>query len=265
MGDPGTSRELARELDRRVEAIRGDLRHGATQLGRQALGVMAMAAASLASREGVVHLLNELAQRLALAQPSMAAVKNLTSWFVSEIVSNDKGLDPHMLERELLDAVDEACRKAAKGASEVVYEGARVITCSHSSAVRRTFEAAVASGRAFRVLAVESGADDMAYGRRVVEDASALGVAAELVSDDEIPGGVSNADLVLVGADKLLPDGGIVNGRPTLQLAQEARGAIPFYVVGESFKRDGDPYAEPAYDLVAPHLITQVFTDSVFV
>ena len=126
----------------------------------------------------------------------------------------------------------------------------------------RTFHGALASGKRFSAAAVESRSGGTAYGERVLEEVWALGVAGVLVHDDAIYEGVSEADMVLVGADKLIRGGSIVNGWPTLSLAHRARGAVPLYVVCESFKLDDDPSVEEGFDLVRSDLITRVSTDT---
>ena len=126
----------------------------------------------------------------------------------------------------------------------------------------RSFKAALASGKGFSVLAVESRSADLAHGQRLLDEPLGLGIAAELVPDAAIDEGVARADVVLVGADKLFPSGDVVNGRPSLAVADRARGAIPFYVVCEGFKMDGDPAIEEGFDLVPASLVTAVLTET---
>ena len=60
---------------------------------------------------------------------------------------------------------------------------------------------------------------DLALGERLAEELSDLGITSMLVADSAIPEAVGQADMAVVGADTLLPDGGIINGWPTLGLA----------------------------------------------
>ena len=253
------------EVARGIDEIRNDREHGATFLGGEALRVLALAAEALpTAREYMLALpaLKVVGRELTQARPAMAAIKNMVGRFVAEMESSGEELDPHALERQLLGEMEAASREAAMRAAELVYDSARVITCSYSSAVLRTFRTAMALGKGFSVVAVVSRAGDLAYGQRLLEEVSDLGIAAGLATDAAVAEAVSSADMALVGADKLLPDGSIVNGRPTLELAQRARGAIPFYVVGESFKLDTDPNVEEGFDLVPASLITRVIMDT---
>ena len=249
------------DVARRLEAIRNDREHGATFLAGEALGVLKLAAEESPSGSARVSTVRELAYLLVQARPAMAAIGNMVRRFIKEMKSKGDGFDPRELECELLVEMERASRQAAQRAAELVYDDARVLTCSYSSAVLRSFKVAMASGKRLNVAALESGAGDRSYGQRVVEEVEALGIAATLVPDHAISEAVSGSDMVLVGADKFLHTGRIVNGWPSLELARAAKGAVPFYVVGESFKLDSDPSTEEGFDLVPDSLITRIITD----
>ena len=88
-----------------------------------------------------------------------------------------------------------------------------------------------------------------------------MGLAGRTVPDACIFDAVAESDMGLVGADKLLPDGGIVNAWPTLLLARRAEGLMSLYAVAESYKFDSDPSVEEGFELVPASLITRVVTE----
>ena len=88
-----------------------------------------------------------------------------------------------------------------------------------------------------------------------------MGLVGRTVSDASISEAVAESDMGLVGADKLLPDGGIVNAWPTLLLAQKASSSVPLYAVAESYKFDSDPTVEEGFESVPASLITRVVTE----
>ena len=260
-GDMGTAFS-DREVAERIDEIRNDQVHGATYLAREAVRVLARAAEARASDGGYIPDLDEVSRRLGRAKPAMGAIGNVARRFVEELGRSGEGCDPHTLVGQLLDRMEEASSEAARRAAGFVFEGARVLTCSHSSAVVGTFKTAKASGGRFSVAALESRTGGLSYGERLLEEVSALGIAAILVSDAAVSKGVGKADMVMVGADKLLSDGAIVNGWPTLKLGLATRGSNPFYVVCESFKLDPDPRTEEGFDFVPASLITRVITEN---
>ena len=69
--------------------------------------------------------------------------------------------------------------------------------------------------------------------------------------DDELPSAVRQADLALIGADSVLPDGAVVNGTPSGLLVETARTAgLPVIVAAGPTKRVEED--SPALALAAP-------------
>ena len=251
----------ADDVARKIEAIRNDRLHGATFLAGETLRTLALAVDLLPSGEERIPTMKAVGERLAQTRPSMAAIGYAVKRFLAAFETTGEGPVPHELANNLMGEMDGVSQDAARNAAAIVYDGARVLTCSYSSAVLRTFEAALASGKRITVAALESRSGELAYGQRLLDQVSSLGISTILVPDDSISEEVGQADMVLVGADKLLPDCSIVNGRPSLALAGAAKEAIPLYVVCESYKRDSDPVTEEGFDLVPASLITGIITD----
>ena len=57
------------------------------------------------------------------------------------------------------------------------------------------------------------------------------------------------------------PDGSVVNGIPTLSLAQRIAGIAPFYVASETFKLDDTEYVEQGLEVIPAELIAGSVTD----
>ncbi len=250
-----------REIIRGIENVRNDREHGASFLARESLRVLALAAELSISDEQSSFALKNVASQLARARPPMAAIKTMARRFVAEIERREPDYDSQLIKRDLLREMESASMKAARNAAEVVQQGARVLTCSYSSAVLRSFAYAREAGRTFRVLAVESKIGEVSHGRSFLKEATTLGISADLVRDDSIAECLKRADMVLVGVDAILPDGSAVNGWPTRELAELARDIVPFFVVGESFKRDTEAHVEEGFELVPGNLITRTITD----
>ena len=252
---------LPPKIARRIDGIRDDRVHGATHLAREAVSTLVMAAQVLPPGRGFHPGLREVSMLLADARPAMASIKNMVARFIQGMESSEESQDPLVLERRLLEEMEAASVETARRVAGLVFDGASIITCSYSSTVLRSFEAAATMGKGLKVLAVESRVGGVSYGERLLDDVLRLGITGEVVSDSLIHQGVKRADMALVGADKLLPDGAIVNGWPTLALACGAHGLLPLYAVCESFKRDTDPVTEEGFDLVPGALITRTVSD----
>ena len=259
-GNMGLS-DLPRELSVAIDRIRNDRIHGATFLARDAVRIMTLAARKMPSGGEYISTLNQLAERLAATRPAMAGIKNMVERYMSLVRSAGGYVEPGALEVRLLEEMDRASERASAGAAKLIRDGDVVISCSYSSTVLRALRMAREAGKTIRVVALESRSGDVAYGRNFVQGITSLGVTGRVVCDDSAAAAVQDADLALVGADKLLPDGSVVNGRSSGLLAEAARGVIPFYVVCEEFKRDSDPSVEEGFELVSAALITAVITE----
>ena len=131
-----------------------------------------------------------------------------------------------------------------------------IVTHSASSTVRRLL-AAVAPGRVI-VGVSEPGGE----GRSL-----AAGLGARCVSDAEAVRHVSQAGVVLVGADAVGTHT-FVNKVGTLALARAAHETnTPFFVVAESFKWvpvADPPVLEPAFEAAPNHLVGEFLADRLF-
>jgi translation initiation factor eIF-2B subunit delta len=89
-----------------------------------------------------------------------------------------------------------------------------------------------------------------------------------VVPDDQIGWHVARADVILCGADAVSLHGWLINGAPSLELAEvAARKKKPFYIVCETAKFDvrgflaGLRRAEPGFDMVPLELVTGIVTE----
>ncbi|MFQ5860795.1 MAG: hypothetical protein ACE5IG_04495 [Dehalococcoidia bacterium] len=265
------------EVTRRLEALRTDREHGATFLAREAVHILALAAGGFAQPQGLQEELRQVAEALYQARPTMAAVKNVVRRFLWGLETQRDRASPSTRLRagpsaalrtsalalcsDLERWLDLASEKAVQQGAGLLPTHSTIFTCSFSSTVVRVCQAAREAGKEVHVLALESRMGDLAYGERVAAALREAGVPNEVVPDSLLRQGVQQADLALVGADKVLPQGAVINGTPTLEVARAARGRAPFYVVCESFKLDDDPYREEGFDLVPPELVTAIATD----
>jgi translation initiation factor eIF-2B subunit delta len=170
--------------------------------------------------------------------------------------------------KELVKSATKAVSKAVEYACGIIGDLDMVITCSYSSTVCQVLEMARQRETRFRVVAAESKVNDKAYGEITAKQLMKYEIPVEIVPDAKINLRISKADKALVGADSITADGYLVNGKPTLQLAQAAKNKrIPFYVVCESAKFTIRGYItkstelEPGFDKTPLNLVTGIVTE----
>ncbi|XP_007646593.1 translation initiation factor eIF-2B subunit alpha isoform X1 [Cricetulus griseus] len=169
-----------------------------------------------------------------------------------------------------------------------IKDGARILTHAYSRVVLRVLEEAVAAKKRFSVYITESQPD--LSGKKMAKALCHLNVPVTVVLDAAVGYIMEKADLVIVGAEGVVENGGIINKIGTNQMAVCAKAQNkPFYVVAESFKfvrlfplnqqdvpdkfkykadtlkskQTGQDLKEehPWVDYTSPSLITLLFTD----
>lgn len=192
----------------------------------------------------------------------MAAVRNATGRLLGQLLA--LGADgarrqaPALAEHLMAEMAASAEATAANAAS-LVPPAATVVTCSYSSAVRRTCQLAREAGKALHVIVVEPGAGRKPPSLRLVGELRGMGIQVEIVASPESDL-TSGAHLAVVGADAVTPSF-IVNATPTLALAHAVSGRMPFYAVAEPIKFIADVKLEPGYDRVPLELTGGIVTE----
>lgn len=259
-----------------IEAIRQDRSHGASELAREALKVLASAALVCApqTRAELLQELKSVAIEIAWARPAMAPLCNWVSRFFYELrqgaetAPDVKSLRSQAVEliQSLINELDMVLFSAAVKAADLVEEGDRILTCSYSSTVCRALEIAKGQGKVFRVWAAESRSGVQSYGEPTALRLGRQGIEVEVIPDNSIGDYARTSTRAIVGADSILKDGSLVNGTPSRILALAARDShIPYWVVCETaklrIKGYSDAEAEPGFDLVPAELITGIVTE----
>jgi translation initiation factor eIF-2B subunit alpha len=198
-----------------------------------------------------------------------------------------------------LERAASAREKIGKLTSEFIQEGSTILTHGYSRVVSHVLRAAANSRQAgkiddrrqspFRVLVTESLPDRS--GERTVKELRESGIDATLILDAAVAYVLERCDLVLIGAESVVENGGVVNkvgtfgvclcahslNRPVYVCAESfkfvrlyplsqsdlpALYRFPFSKYGESLlKNQVPPEAHPLVDYTPPQYVTLLFTD----
>ena len=265
-------------LRKSINGLKKDREHGAGWLTGRALEILREAASLdqaatadkfLASLGGVIAALIE-------ARPAMVSIANYALYFQDELGSAAlTSRSPQRLKKAAFSIADRLIKLHQKSTAAVARNAARLITgrsivmtCSYSSAVCSALELARRGGRDFKVLAVESCHKKISYGELTLQRLQQSGISGSIVPDSQVGWQAARADLMLCGADSVSLHGWLINGTPSLELAQMAlRRGRPFYAVCETSKFDargltaGLREADPGFDLLPLELISGLVTE----
>ena len=229
-----------------IDEIRNDKTHGASQLARQAMSVLKIAAEH-SQTDGLEQFLleqKEVGERLMSTRPAMAPVFNIVSRFLGAVseVSIDIGLDS--IKRLVISKADELANDSLQAiaqivnyGSELITDGDRIMTHSYSSTVVAVLSKTFTKYKHIEVIATRSGPGRT--GERIAQELGLYGLPITFIDDAAVGLYISAVNKVMVGADRVCADGNIINGIGTYQLALAAeKVGIPFYILCETLKFD---------------------------
>jgi methylthioribose-1-phosphate isomerase len=222
------------------------------------------------SCEELLASLRASGRRLAAARPGVGAVAGAVGRLLAS-GRYEAHLEPDALRqvvREEADALTEGRIRAPASIAIQLrerLEGATVLTHSNSATVRE----ALGHDEPAKVLCTIS--KPVEEGRTLHEELVEQGIDSELVDDEEAPGRIGEATVLLIGADTVFRDGTICNKVGTIPLAQAAIAAdIPVVVASEVIKLapvtgaqapDLAEFERELFELVPPDLITEIVTE----
>lgn len=226
-------------LETELAQIGRDRSAGAATLARETLRALSRGLRSFnrAKRPLPASWASRVAGRLGQMQPAMAAFARYAIDWERLALPNDgqqrrRSANTWLTVRRRQLRGELACVAAL--ARRRLPPGARVVTLSRSESVRRALTTLRGRQRPRSVLVLESRPG--AEGREMARDLRENGLAARWVLDRRGTEEAGRADVILLGADAIYPDGTVVHKVGTRKLARAAhRAGVPVFVLaGES-------------------------------
>jgi translation initiation factor 2B subunit (eIF-2B alpha/beta/delta family) len=237
-----------------LQSIEQDRERGSEALASEALEALATHLEEAPADDvGELRVSAEtFARELAEARPAMrvlpstiaAAWRRVNAAVSQTAPREDLRQDGAEAVRGLALEASDAREEAAATAHDVLGDARRVVTLSRSSTIREALDGLEAE---VVVLASEPGGE----GRTIAAELREDGVDARLAPDAQAAGVVEEADALLVGADGITRNGGVVNKVGTRTAAVAAREQdVPVWVACSTWKAAPGPLpdAEARWD-----------------
>lgn len=248
------------QWENELNRLRNDYFSGSKAIAQKALELLKQ---FYRSNENNIKSVIEFADSLKSAKPSMAAPGNIIDSTVNLL---NKGCGEksfgkifYNLEEATIDTIEYAYRELF-----TKKEYLSVLTCSFSNTIINLIEKANRKYPDIIVYALESEYNGIKYGARLKSSLSEIGIICHVVHENETVKAVSECDCIIIGADRVVEKIGVVNGTPSLLLAEMAYNTKPLYIIAESFKNSNEIILEPGYEFIPAKYITKVFSDSIF-
>ncbi len=245
----------------KIDSLRNDFTNGSGVIARNAIQILRDASLVFPEKEQNKYL-KSVAGQLLEAKPGMAATVNFMKVCLAKL-ENFTSAGSFL---QFLSNLETRIEKASyicvnSGLRELpLSDGISFITCSFSSVV---FNIAHQSKTKLKVLVLQSQWKDMDYGRIFYDRLRETGINSEYLALTDVYD--KTFGFALVGADAILRNGSVINGKPSLELAERVKlKGIPLYVAGESFKKCINIPLCEGFDLLPGKLIKKIITDDVF-
>jgi ribose 1,5-bisphosphate isomerase len=195
------------------------------------------------NRKAFLQELTRAREMLFASRPTEPLMRNSINWVFGNVETcertkvGDLSRVVASCSCEFLRNLEESRAQIANIGANRLRDGAVVFTHCHSSTVTCMLRKAKESGKTFEVICTET--RPVFQGRITAKEMVDMGVKTTLIVDSASRSFISDADIVVVGADALTSEGNVVNkiGTSTIAtVASEAR--VPFYVVSELLKFD---------------------------
>lgn len=224
------------DLRERIAGVRDDREHGSRWLVRQAIQLLH----ELASESGVapeerLQRVRQAGRELAQARPAMAALAGA----VGRILAASAGPDEMArVAGQLLQEYDQAIARISEFARP--HLRGTIMTHSLSGTVLEVLKAC--RQLLEQVIILEG--RPLYEGRTVVRSLAGQSLKLTLITDAQADIFLPMCQAVVVGADSILADGGILNKAGTALLARAARSHdVPLYVLSETLKISPRPWS----------------------
>ena len=158
--------EISPEIVSLIDEIRNDKIHGASQLARQAVDVLKVAAerSRADSAKEFLSEQKEIGERLMSVRPAMAPVFNIVGLLLEAVYDKAAEMDSDSVRQLTISQADEMVSSSLKAVAQVagygsrlIADGDRVMTHSYSSTVIASLKEAFNKRRDVEVIATRSG------------------------------------------------------------------------------------------------------------
>jgi translation initiation factor eIF-2B subunit delta len=237
------------ESDAAIKQIASDNVSGAAEIMRRAGDVFSLLKVRnvdqpSGSVQEAKQTILDVSVALVCAQPCMSSLLRLANAAVSAVrnAADSQGTFRSAEEAALrfIEDAQRAAHAAALHAANLIHDGSTILTHSRSSTVLEAFSEAQGAGREFSIIVTES--RPMLEGRSLGESLAEKGIRVTLIADAAASLVMDKVDLVLVGADQVMPEH-LVNKIGTRMIALAAReSGLPVYAACDGSKFNSADY-----------------------
>jgi translation initiation factor 2B subunit (eIF-2B alpha/beta/delta family) len=254
---------MIEEIERVINSIRNDYENGSVIIANNAIDAFVSIVNSYRYDKDQIKIATDL---IINSKPDMAALRNIMMMCLKELESLSKPYDFRNSAERIKNFMNNAASNLIENAIRIIKEHKKkdncIITCSYSSTVINLFKKMNNIVNLNKIYALESISDGRDHARSVISSCEKIGIDSYHIKAKDLVENISHIDFAIIGADSYFDDGSVINGIPSLYLAEQCYQKIPFYCLAESFKKSTEKNdAGDGFDLIPPKLLTKIINE----
>lgn len=258
--------DIENKLQILLKSVTNDYTSGSISIAKNIIKELKLIA--IESTPKRITRITEFIPTLKQAKPAMSAIDNILT-FIKYKIDNKKSNNISdvfdnaisLIEKSTFDSINNAVQYLTRTYST---ENLNLVTTSFSSTVL-SFLKKLKNIQNFKVYVLESKFEDVNHSLNFIQACKSSNIAAQEISSQTFLREEIKVDYAIIGADRIIYNEGVVNGTPSLLLAELAIDLhIPFFVIAESLKRAHKIITAEGFDFIPWNNITKLFTDNIF-
>lgn len=230
-------------IARLIDGIKEDSTHGASELARRALKVLAVAAkwSHTSSKAVFINEQHQIGQQLILAQPAMVSIPNVVNQLRRILAENSSRLDITAIKSLVVNRANDMIKASLRDVAWIreygtalISEEDTILIYSFSSTVMTTLSEV---SKTIKVLVLRSGA--VQVDNRIKQQLTSNQILVSFIDFSLLNYFLPLVSKIILGADRICGDGSVINAHGTSQLVRLARKLdTPVYIMCETLKFD---------------------------
>jgi|DewCreStandDraft_4_1066084.scaffolds.fasta_scaffold00209_102 translation initiation factor 2B subunit (eIF-2B alpha/beta/delta family) len=245
-----------------ISLLHRDYENGSMTIAKKAIDIFFLALASMEYLDN--FQVQALAQAIKNAKPTMSALENTIDLAQNLYIKNKECLSINQIHKSVIQELEqqtEHCiNTSIQKLKSIKSEPLSIITCSYSSTFLALAQKLNRLSLIKEIIALESIWNNYNYSQNTIETLQKNNISTKLCKLNQLSSIFQLTDCAIIGADRLLEDGSIVNGKPSLYLATAISGFAPLFVIAEKIKFSNKIIVEQGFEIVPKNLIKEIFT-----
>lgn len=207
--------------------------------------------------------INQTALAIKETKPTMSALQNAIDLCIDVYNRNKTNLTLEQIKTQILEVLENHtlnCLNSALSYFErFEVKPFSIVTCSYSSTFLALIKKLTERSLVKETYVLESIWNGVSYSKNTIKMLNANNSKAYEISLSKLVDFKKHINCAIIGADRVLEDGSIINGVPSLYLAKEVSPTIPFFVVAEKIKLTNKMILEEGFEIIPNNLISKIF------